>query len=42
MAEYDAWHAWGKGVLHAEMVLAILLTVVAIYLAFTGPAGVLT
>lgn len=42
MAEYDSWYAWGKTVLYAEMALAVLLTVFALYLAFTGRAGVLS
>lgn len=42
MAEYGAWYRWGKAVLYAEMLIAILLTVFALYTAFTGRAGFLT
>ncbi|WP_435179127.1 hypothetical protein [Halorussus sp. AFM4] len=42
MAEHGDWYRWGKAVLYAEMVLAILLTVFALYMAFTGRAGFLT
>lgn len=41
MAEYDAWYAWGKVVLYAEMAIAILVTVFSLYMAFNGQAGFL-
>lgn len=37
--EYDDWYRWGRIVLYAEMVLAILITAFSLYLAFTGRAG---
>ena len=40
-AEYGDWYRWGKAVLYAEMVLAILVTVFSLYLAFSGQAGFL-
>jgi hypothetical protein len=35
------WYRWGKVVLYAEMVIAILVTTFSLYLAFTGQAGFL-
>ena len=40
--EYDDWYRWGRLVLYGEMVLAVLVTVFSLYLAFTGTAGFLT
>ncbi|SHG47879.1 hypothetical protein [Halobaculum gomorrense] len=42
MADYDDWYTWGRVVLYAEMVIAILVTGFSLYLAFTGQAGFLT
>ncbi|GAA0197316.1 hypothetical protein [Haladaptatus pallidirubidus] len=42
MAGYDSWYMWGQIVLYAEMVIAVLLTVFALYMAFSGQAGFLT
>jgi hypothetical protein len=39
---YDGWYRWGRAVLYAEMVAAVLVTVFSLYLAFTGTAGFLT
>jgi hypothetical protein len=39
--EYGDWYTWGKVVLYAEMLLAILVTVFSLYLAFSGRAGFL-
>lgn len=36
------WYRWGRVVLYAEMLLAVLVTGFALYLAVTGSAGVLT
>lgn len=35
----ESWYRWGKLVLYAEMVVAILVTVFSLYLAFQGQAG---
>jgi hypothetical protein len=40
--EHDDWYRWGRLVLYGEMVLAVLVTVFSLYLAFTGTAGFLT
>jgi hypothetical protein len=40
--EHDDWYRWGRVVLYAEMLLAVLVTVFSLYLAFTGSAGFLT
>jgi hypothetical protein len=40
--EYDDWYRWGRLVLYGEMVLAVLVTVFSLSLAFTGTAGFLT
>lgn len=39
--EQDDWYRWGRVVLYAEMVIATLLTVFSLYLAFQGAAGFL-
>lgn len=39
--EPDDWYRWGRLVLYAEMLLATLLTVFSLYLAFQGSAGFL-
>jgi hypothetical protein len=39
---YDDWYRRGRAVLYAEMVLAVLVTVFSLYLAFTGTTGFLT
>lgn len=39
---HDDWYRWGRLVLYGEMVLAVLVTVFSLYLAFTGTAGFLT
>ena len=39
MAEYDSWYKWGKAVLYAEMLIAVLVTVFSLYMAFNGQAG---
>ncbi|WP_424016828.1 hypothetical protein ACOZ4N_13185 [Halorientalis pallida] len=33
------WYKYGKAVLYLEMVIAILVTVFSLYLAFQGQAG---
>ncbi|WP_251341578.1 hypothetical protein [Haloplanus halophilus] len=38
-AEYDDWYRWGKAVLYLEMVIAVLVTVFSLYLAFNGQAA---
>lgn len=40
-ADYGDWYRWGKLALYAEMVIAILVTVFSLYLAFSGQAGFL-
>lgn len=40
--EHDDWYRWGRVVLYAEMLLAVLVTAFSLYLAFTGSAGFLT
>lgn len=37
----DDWYRWGRVALYAEMLLAVLVTGFALYLAFTGATGVL-
>jgi hypothetical protein len=39
---HDDWYRWGRLVLYGEMVIAVLVTVFSLYLAFTGTAGFLT
>lgn len=39
--EPDGWYRWGRVVLYAEMVIATLITVFSLYLAFQGAAGFL-
>lgn len=39
--EHDEWYRWGRVALYAEMVLATLITVLSLYLAFQGAAGFL-
>lgn len=39
MAEYDSWYEWGKAVLYAEMLIAVLVTAFSLYMAFNGQAG---
>jgi hypothetical protein len=39
--EPDDWYHWGRLVLYAEMLLATVLTVFSLYLAFQGSAGFL-
>jgi hypothetical protein len=39
--ERDDWYRWGRVVLYAEMVIATLLTVFSLYLAFQGSTGFL-
>lgn len=41
MAEHDSWYVWGKVILYGEMGFAVLLTAFALYMAFTGRAGLL-
>jgi hypothetical protein len=38
---YGDWYRWGKALLYFEMVIAILVTVFSLYLAFNGQAGFL-
>lgn len=40
-AERTDWYYWGRVVLYAEMLIAVLVTVFSLYLAFTGQAGFL-
>jgi hypothetical protein len=40
--EPDDWYRWGRAVLYAEMLLAVLVTCFSLSLAFTGTAGFLT
>lgn len=40
-ADREGWYRWGRVVLYAEMVIATLITVFSLYLAFQGTAGVL-
>lgn len=35
----DGWYRWGRVVLYAEAVVATLITVFSLYLAFQGTAG---
>lgn len=42
MTAHDSWYTWGRVVLYAELVIAILVTVFSLYLAFNGQAGFLT
>jgi len=37
--EHDDWYRYGQAVLYLEMVIAILVTVFSLYLAFQGEAG---
>lgn len=39
MAETGAWYRWARVVLYAEMLLAVLVTVFSLYMAFNGEAG---
>lgn len=39
--DYGSWYRWGRAVLYAEMVIATLLTVFSLYMAFQGTAGFL-
>jgi hypothetical protein len=39
---HDDWYRYGRLVLYGEMVIAVLVTVFSLYLAFTGTAGFLT
>ncbi|MFH5799457.1 hypothetical protein [Haladaptatus sp. CMAA 1911] len=39
MTEYDSWYKWGKAALYAEMLIAVLVTVFSLYMAFNGQAG---
>ncbi|GKZ15295.1 hypothetical protein [Haladaptatus sp. T7] len=39
MTEYDSWYKWGKTVLYVEMLIAVLVTVFSLYMAFNGQAG---
>jgi hypothetical protein len=39
--ERDGWYRWGRVALYAEMVIATLLTVFSLYLAFQGSTGFL-
>jgi len=39
--EHDDWYRWGRVILYAEMVIAILVTAFSLYLAFSGQAGFL-
>jgi len=36
---YGDWYKWGKAVLYLEMVIAILVTVFSLYMAFNGQAA---
>ncbi|MBX0286653.1 hypothetical protein [Haloarcula salinisoli] len=37
--EYGEWYKYGRAVLYLEMIIAILVTVFSLYLAFQGQAG---
>lgn len=39
--EVGGWYRWGRVVLYLEMLLAVLVTVFSLYLAFNGQAGFL-
>ena len=39
--ERSGWLKWGQAILYLEMVIAILITVLSLYLAFTGQTGFL-
>jgi len=39
--ESAGWLRWGQAILYAEMVIAILITVFSLYLAFSGQTGFL-
>ncbi|WP_255359047.1 MULTISPECIES: hypothetical protein [unclassified Haladaptatus] len=39
MTEYDSWYKWGKATLYVEMLIAVLVTVFSLYMAFNGMAG---
>jgi len=36
---YGDWYKWGKAALYLEMVIAILVTVFSLYMAFNGQAA---
>lgn len=38
-AEYGDWYRYGQAFLYIEMIIAILVTVFSLYLAFQGEAG---
>jgi len=37
----EPWYRWGRRVLYAEMLIAVLVTVFSLSLAFMGQAGYL-
>jgi len=37
--EREPWFKYGKAVLYIEMIIAIMVTVFSLYLAFQGQAG---
>lgn len=37
--EFDPWYRWGVRVLYLEMLIAIGITVFALYMAFSGSGG---
>lgn len=40
-SDHDGWYRWGRAALYVEMILAVLVTVFSLTLAFTGQAGFL-
>lgn len=38
-ADSEPWYRWGRRVLYAEMLIAVLVTVFSLSLAFMGQAG---
>ncbi|GAD53246.1 hypothetical protein MBEHAL_2006 [Halarchaeum acidiphilum MH1-52-1] len=38
-SEREPWYHWGRRVLYAEMLIAVLVTVFSLSLAFMGQAG---
>lgn len=37
--EYGSWFKYGRAVLYIEMIIAILVTIFSLYLAFNGQAA---
>lgn len=37
----QSWYVWGRVVLYVEMLIAVIVTVFSMYLAFSGQAGLL-